>query len=567
MERKKGDEKEEAIETSLIVDENSIAEIVYDGKKTKFCYYKKGKFEPEYVDRLIIDGIEHKPFDARNHEEIEKGGIILPDKVASYLNTEELDKEIETFLRKYLEVEEEMYFYLTSYVRFSWVFDKFRTLNYLKFQGDTGAGKSRALDTVGVLCYKTIFTSGATTTAPIFRTINKWRGTVIIDESDMPKGSDETNALVKIINQGFEKNRFVMRCDENNREKIKYFDVYCPKLIGSRKSFDDKAVEARCITTIMQQTSRKDIPVTLPNSFFEESKILRRKLLMYRLKNYFTIDPDKGLEKDLSEIEPRLRQVNSNFVGLFAQSDEQFYRFKKFLIKLNKRLIIERCDSFDGTIIQALAEVIVNTENGKNEPITTGLVSEMMREKFDVDQKFSDPRIVGKHLKSFGIVSKPVKISGHTVRVLKFDFSVFIDKIVPRYILDDDLIKRLHELHIKKTEKELILNSDDKKLQELHELHHTGRTKNQELDKKSNGLHQKGHPVCDVTDVTNVTKESVLEQIELLLNVVKPIPIDMLIKNCKNAKMDEVRVEECIEALKKKGEIYEPKAGYLGMLV
>lgn len=485
---KRQSDEESIIEVNSIVGDDFIAELIFDGMKTKFAVYHKGQIT--FKDKIEYNDVKYIPYNADTNEEIRKEAIILPDGVEEYGTVEELDEQIDKFIRAYLEVEEDMYFYLKSYVRFSWVYDKFRTLNYLKFQGDTGAGKSRALDSIGCLCYKTIFTSGATTTAPIFRTINKWKGTVIIDEADMPKGSDETNAMVKIINQGFEKNRHVMRCDDNDKEKVKFFDVYCPKIIGSRKSFDDKAVEARCITTIMQQMVRQDIPVILPKKFYEEAKVLRRKLLCYRLNNFFKIDPDKGLKCDLSYIEPRLRQVNMNFVGLFAQDEKQLEVFKGFLTKLNEKLIIERADSYDGMVIQALLDcILIQASSIAPEPITTSMVSERMIESYDCLAKFADFRVIGKHLKSFGITNKPIKVDGKTIRVLIYDLSTLINNIARRYVSDGELLEKLQGLQEK---------------QEIRRAEFFVKKASYIENGKKGGL-----SVSDVSDVTNVTEERV----------------------------------------------------------
>ena len=57
---------------------------------------------------------------------------------------------------------------------------------------------TRFLDTLGYLHYKPIATSGATTSAPVFRIIDKWKGTLIMDEADFQK-SDEAQDIIKII--------------------------------------------------------------------------------------------------------------------------------------------------------------------------------------------------------------------------------------------------------------------------------------------------------------------------------------------------------------------------------
>lgn len=58
------------------------------------------------------------------------------------------------------------------YVLLSWVYDSFNELPYLRLRGDPGSGKRRFLLTAGLLCYKRIFASGASTVSPLFRIID-----------------------------------------------------------------------------------------------------------------------------------------------------------------------------------------------------------------------------------------------------------------------------------------------------------------------------------------------------------------------------------------------------------
>ena len=74
---------------------------------------------------------------------------------------------------------------LAHYVLFSWIYDSFHEVPYLRFQGDFGTGKTRALLVAGSLCYKPFFASGASTVSPLFHILDAFRGTLILDEADI----------------------------------------------------------------------------------------------------------------------------------------------------------------------------------------------------------------------------------------------------------------------------------------------------------------------------------------------------------------------------------------------
>ena len=76
----------------------------------------------------------------------------------------------------------------THYVLLTWLYDAFNELPYLRLRGDYGSGKTRALLTIGSLCYKGFFASGASTVSPIFHTLDAFRGTLIFDEADFVGG-------------------------------------------------------------------------------------------------------------------------------------------------------------------------------------------------------------------------------------------------------------------------------------------------------------------------------------------------------------------------------------------
>lgn len=347
-------EDENEIYTSLYINEEKhiIAEQICDNNINKFCVYNTETKEINYKD-CIIDDITYNPIIG---EEILKGAILLPSKAEEYGTDEKLDKEILTFISKWLDIPDDVKQFALWNIKRSWVYERFHTLNYLRALGDTGVGKTRFLDVLGHIHYKPIETSGATTSAPVFRVIDKWRGTLIMDEADFSK-SDESQDIIKIINMGYEKGKFVMRCDQNDASKINFFDPYCPKILATRRTFQDKATESRCITQVMKETTRKDIPYNLNDDFFSETQTLRNKLLMWRFRNYYKINPDKSIDLEL-DLEPRVKQIVVSFVSMFCDDEKQLEKFKVFIKNYQEELIEERRNSYYGGVVSAIHDLL-----------------------------------------------------------------------------------------------------------------------------------------------------------------------------------------------------------------
>lgn len=418
-------EEDTSIYTSCIIEGEKIIEEVYSEEEgTKFAIWDGEKVD--YVNEIQIADKIYKPIFA---EEITKKAILLPSKAEEYGNDEELDKEILDFISQWLDVPEDFKMFALWNIKRSWVYEKFHTLNYLRALGDTGSGKSRFLDTLGSIHYKPIATSGATTSAPIFRIIDRWKGTLIMDEADFQK-SDESQDIIKIINMGYEKGKFVMRCDQNEAEKIKFFDPFCPKILATRKTFEDKAVESRCITQVMLITT-KEMPYNLNKDFFEKAQILRNKLLMWRFKNFNIINPNEKADFDYRGLEPRVKQIVSAFISLFKNNTNQLEKFKIFIQEYQKQLISERQGSFEGSIVEAIFELIkkeqinISAQDIIDEGQITGK-----------DGKLVKPRGLNSILKSLGFGKTTVKrIGAKTKRCIPLEEEM-LENLFERYGYD-----------------------------------------------------------------------------------------------------------------------------------
>ncbi len=357
------EEEDNTIYTSSYINEERsiIVEQVYNAKNniSQFCIYNTETKKITYKDSLEIDDLIYKPL---HGEEIEKGVVSLPSVALEYNNDKELDASIIKFINTWLDVGAETLLFAKWNVKRSWVYQRFTSLNYLRALGHYGDGKSRYLNTLGLLHYKPIKTSGATTTAPLFRIIEKWKGTLVMDEADFDN-SDESNEIIKIINLGFETGNNIMRCDQNDAKKLNFFDPYSPKIIATRREFKDKATESRCITEHMRGTERLDIPVNLNEDFFKDSLKLRNKLLMWRFKNYYQIDLNKKVDININDVEPRIRQIVSSLIPLFNAADD-LEVFKEFITKKQEEIIDQRQNSYEGQIVKGLYNlVLVGQEN------------------------------------------------------------------------------------------------------------------------------------------------------------------------------------------------------------
>src|SRR5262249_49497887 len=127
--------------------------------------------------------------------------VLLPSKPVEFRFKDELLADIRAFLHRYVDLSPLFEQIAAHYILLTWVHDAFNELPYLRLRGEYGTGKTRGLLAIGSLCYKPFFASGASTTSPIFHTLDAFGGTLILDEADLPY-SDAKADLVKILNNG-----------------------------------------------------------------------------------------------------------------------------------------------------------------------------------------------------------------------------------------------------------------------------------------------------------------------------------------------------------------------------
>jgi len=405
-------------QTSTFYDGGKIYEQIYTKEKgSQFCYLENG--EIKYTTN--INGIH--PLEG---EELGKKVILLPTHPEDYISDLELMREIETHINKYLDISPNYKKIAAYYIMMSWLYDKLETIPYLRALGDTGGGKSRFLKTIGGLCYKATNTAGTATPAVIFRLQEKWKGTLLIDEADR-RQSDTSDEIVKILNCGFEKGLPVIRIDKDNGYEITSHSVYGPKIITSRYSFYDKALEARCLTHVMQETEREDIIPVLGKTFYKEEMEIRNKLLMFRLCNYNNTINEFTHYNMVSSFEPRLRQVISSLLQVFEGQEDILEDILSFMDDYKKEIIEERANTFEGNVIAVIKEL--KSEGAVH--ITPTLISDRLNLEGTQSKKVT-PRYLGRILKALGIRVILERVAGVPKRVIQND-DILWNKLLKRY--------------------------------------------------------------------------------------------------------------------------------------
>jgi hypothetical protein len=361
-------EKRATPSVSACLADGRMIELVYDPdqRRTAFAVWENGTWR---IERAIDVGVGEKlvPFSPSNNL-IKNEIVLLPTKPVEYGTEYQLLSEVRAFIHRYVDVRPGFEMIASYYVLLTWLYDAFNEVPYLRLRGDWGSGKTRTLMTLGSICYKAFFASGASSVSPIFHILDAFGGTFVFDEANF-RFSDEKAEIVKILNNGNVRGMPILRTMMNRQREFnpRAFRVFGPKLVATRRSYDDRGLESRFLTEDMgPRPLRPDIPINLPTSFSAEARELRNKLLLYRFRHL----SDTTLDASLADpkLEPRLNQILLPLLSIVrepALRDE----LRSVAADAQASLIAERGLSIEAQVLEMTADLMAATKNRQSVPV------------------------------------------------------------------------------------------------------------------------------------------------------------------------------------------------------
>jgi len=348
---------------SSVLADGTMLELVLDreAKKTALAVAAPGK-PLVLADRFTLpDGSEVRPLSAENNL-LRHRAVLLPERPKGCGTTEELVARMEAYIERYVDLSPGFLELASYYLLFTWVYDAFKELPYLRLRGDFGCGKTRALLILGSIAYRPFFASGASTVSPIFHTLDTFKGTLIFDEADF-RFSDEKAELVKIFNNGNVRGFPVFRTGMTTKREFdpQAFEVFGPKIVAMRGAFEDSALESRFITEEMgQRPVRKGIPINLPDAQEAEALELRNELLSFRLQNLSRMKIDPSLASPTAS--HRLNQILVPLLSVIT-SESVRERVLRAAGQMDQTLQAERSASIEARLLEVLVFTLSGAAN------------------------------------------------------------------------------------------------------------------------------------------------------------------------------------------------------------
>lgn len=305
--------------------------------------YNAERFEPLLYAVSLADGTlamadsvlhqNRKLIPPECKKAVKDGMVLFPSHPEDYGNDRYLNSLIRRYIRNYLDVPKFWEDLILTFVKMTWVFDRFNAVPFLRFMGTSGGGKTRMGSMVARICYKAIMGGVSITAAAMFRMTDQYGGVLFVDEADF-RASDMTANVVQALNAGYRRDGIIARCDKDNEVEI--FKVFGPKILTTRKRFGDNALESRCLTLeVSEKTVRDDIRCHISDEYKEDSLHLRNKLLAWRLKNYRNIVVDEQ-ELHGHGLDPRIIEIGTPLISVCGGDKKFLADFIKFAGKSSK---------------------------------------------------------------------------------------------------------------------------------------------------------------------------------------------------------------------------------------
>jgi hypothetical protein len=394
-----------------LLEDGRIIEQIASG----FAVYNPATREVTYCGLVEFNGMKYIPL-------VVDRAVKLADRAEPYVSEAQLNRDIEAYIHRNVDLPDRDRKIAVQYAKLSYITDRFEELCYLRPIGDSGAGKSRFLNTVGNICYRPLMVI-TPSPASVYRTIDKYHPTLGLDEFNPKDGGEDASEIIRLLNGGFMRGTYVARMEKgaNGELENRYFDVYGPKIISSLKPLDSLAFESRCIPTEMVESKRNDIQYRVSRELRQEQAELRNKLLLWRLHNctrdmeQSLNDAEAFLRQSCYNIRPRHVQIATSLLALI--SDEPLKN--DFAVSLQTRTASDRAEkreSLDGQLATVIHEMLfTKDENTKalvlkdsseeDKPCESLPVHEIVTEinKGLSEKRQHDPGWVGKQLRRLGL--------------------------------------------------------------------------------------------------------------------------------------------------------------------
>ena len=324
----------------------------------------------------------------------------------------ELVAEVEAFITRYVVLPDAASLPLTLWTVATHAFDTFDCFPYLALLSPVKRSwKTRCLEVLELLC-RSPRRITAPTEAALFRMIQKWKPTLLLDEMETltQKKSERAQWINGLLNAGLRKGATVPRCDGHSHALVE-FSVFCPKALAAIRRLPDTVLD-RSVVVYMQRRKPNE-PVSrfrFSRAKSEAAEILARldpilKEVIPHVSRAYEEAPPLHLLTDREE---------ECFSPLFALcsvlAPTRLSDLKRDVLKLTAAKAGDDLD--DSLSMRLLSDVKSVWPDGQGGILTRDLL-QRLREIEDApcaDERQLSPRGLARFLRPFRVIPRAVRV-------------------------------------------------------------------------------------------------------------------------------------------------------------
>ena len=358
-EEKKEEKPKIRYETVLTLPDGRHAEQIHRKGNECFIVYDPKTKKTEYRDTFEIDGEIIMPLPL---DENILTSLTLSGGVEEYGSLEELRKEMLDFaLSEYDPVSNtDLFKLIINLFLITWIGPEWskgmgeRFIPIVAARGPSETGKKRVLTIARYLTYRPIYMLKTTKVPSMFRAVDPWKGTLILDEADCDD-STLSSEFIQFLNSradGVSIPRFSI-----DTRKVEWFSSFGMSILATRRPFADDGLESRAIVMPTESTDSPEKYDLVPSrAWVKKGLVLQKKLLLFRLHNLTGKIPTQLLLKDVNSF-----RVRESLLVLQALSKEDPTIVDDLATigkKMEQRIIEERAQSPEGLILNFVYSIL-----------------------------------------------------------------------------------------------------------------------------------------------------------------------------------------------------------------
>jgi hypothetical protein len=353
--------------SSLEIGRGRFAEEVITPDGPQFVCYEA---DPErYPVQPYVDIAGERVF-PRTVDAKLRGALTLPEGVVRYPSIEQVIADAEKLaLEVYDPVDDQaMFRFVLRLGVASWVNDllyphtgRERYAPIIQIIGLPENGKGRFLTVCRAVFYRPLFLNKTVKVPSLFRSIEPWNGTLLLDEADLERSS-ESSELVEFLNGRAYGNPILRYSTES--DKVRAFQSFGYTILATRRPYSDPGFNSRAIILRAQPAADPSrIPLVPSDEWYFRALEIRCQLLLFRLRVWALIRAGKVTPPsnvELAGLSGRFR-VRAAFLPLMALKPvapglaEDAY---DIAMAIHRRQVVERADSLEGQFLNLAYEAL-----------------------------------------------------------------------------------------------------------------------------------------------------------------------------------------------------------------